>query len=102
METKLSINDIVQIRNIIDVCSRRGAFQAGEMELVGGLYNKIKALTDEVEAQIKKQQEEKAQEEEKSNELEPVPEDPNESSTNVDESSTESTENNVSMNVSEN
>ena len=98
METKLSINDIVQIRNIIDVCSRRGAFQAGEMEIVGGLYNKIKALTDEVEAQIKKQQEEKAQEEDKSNELEPVPEDPNEGSSNVDES----TENNVSMNVSEN
>ena len=43
METKLNVNDIVQIRNIIDVCSKRGAFQAAEMELVGGLYNKIKA-----------------------------------------------------------
>ena len=96
METKLSINDIVQIRNIIDVCSKRGSFQASEMELVGSLYNKIKALTDEYESLVKKQKEEQEQAQENKT-LDPVPEEPNEGT--VGESTDESNDNNVSMNI---
>ena len=92
METKLSINDIVQIRNIIDVCSKRGSFQASEMELVGSLYNKIKALTDEYEPLVKKQKEEQEHAQENKT-LDPVPEEPNE------ETVGESNDNNVSMNI---
>ena len=92
METKLSINDIVQIRNIIDVCSKRGSFQASEMELVGSLYNKIKDFTDEYESLVKKQKEEQAPNKENKT-LDPVPEEPDE------ETVGESNDNNVSMNI---
>ena len=34
--------DLVNIINIIEVCSKRGAFQAEEMSGVGKLYDKLK------------------------------------------------------------
>jgi hypothetical protein len=37
----LSIVDLQNLRQIIDVAARRGAFQAGEMSVVGGVYNKL-------------------------------------------------------------
>ena len=86
MENQLTINDIIQIRNIIDVCSRRGAFQASELETVGAIYNRIKSFTDEIEARAKEQPDTQATKEKK---LETVPEDPNEGE-------------NISMNVAEN
>ena len=82
MNNNITINDIVQIKNIIDVCSRRGAFQASELESVGALYNRIKQFTDEVEAKAREEQEKKT--------LESVPEDPAEN---------EPSEKNVAMTV---
>ena len=35
--------DLANIINIIEVCSKRGAFQAEEMSGVGKLYDKLKA-----------------------------------------------------------
>jgi hypothetical protein len=86
MNNNITINDIIQIKNIIDVCSSRGAFKAEEMESVGALYKRIKLFIDEIEARAKEQKE---QNEEKKP-LESVPEEP---------SVNDSFEKNVSMNV---
>lgn len=39
--TALSVTDIVQLLNFIDVASRRGAFQAAEMSAIGSTYDKV-------------------------------------------------------------
>ena len=44
----LNINDLVALRNIIDVASQRGAFKAGEMEAIGKTYNKLSAFLEAV------------------------------------------------------
>tara|TARA_Y100000389_G_scaffold80702_1_gene77335 strand:+ start:6621 stop:6860 length:240 start_codon:yes stop_codon:yes gene_type:complete len=41
--------DLANIINIIEVCSKRGAFQAEEMSGVGKLYDKLKASLEKVE-----------------------------------------------------
>ena len=41
--------DLANIINIIEVCSKRGAFQAEEMSGVGKLYDKLKASLKKVE-----------------------------------------------------
>ena len=40
----LTLLTISQTVNIIDVASRRGAFQAGELEVVGRVYNQLRAF----------------------------------------------------------
>ncbi len=45
---ELSINDLVAVRNIIDIASQRGAFKAGEMEAVGKAFNKLNLFLDSV------------------------------------------------------
>ena len=40
----LTLLTISQAVNIIDVASRRGAFQAGELEVVGRVYNQLRAF----------------------------------------------------------
>jgi hypothetical protein len=47
----LNINDLVAIRNIIDVASQRGAFKANELESVGKTYNKLAGFLDAVTKQ---------------------------------------------------
>ena len=44
----LNINDLVALRNIIDVASQRGSFKAGEMEAIGKTYNKLSAFLEAV------------------------------------------------------
>ena len=46
--TDLNINDLVALRNIIDIASQRGAFKAGEMESVGKVYNKLNMFLESV------------------------------------------------------
>lgn len=86
MENIITINDIIQFKNIIEVCSKRGAFQANELETIGALYNRIKLFTDEAEAKTREQESNN----EESKPLETVPEDPAEN---------ETTEKNVEMKV---
>lgn len=86
MDNNITLNDIVQFKNIIEVCSKRGAFQANELETVGALYNRVKLFTDEVEAKAREEQSNN----EESKPLESVPEDPAEN---------ETTEKNVEMKV---
>ena len=41
--------DLANIINIIEVCTKRGAFQAEEMSGVGKLYDKLKVSLEKVE-----------------------------------------------------
>ena len=51
---ELSINDLLAVRNIIDIASQRGAFRAAELEPVGKAYNKLNTF---LEAATPKQEE---------------------------------------------
>ena len=46
----VSVNDLVNIYNIIDLASKRGAFQANELASVGAVANKVKEFVDHVQA----------------------------------------------------
>lgn len=37
----LSIQDLVTLKNIVDISAQRGTFKANEMEAVGKIYNKL-------------------------------------------------------------
>ena len=41
LETSITLNDLVMLRNIVNVASRRGAFSAEEFSDIGAVYNKI-------------------------------------------------------------
>ena len=53
VQPELNINDLVAMRNLIDVVTQRGAFKANEMSSVGVLFDKLNAF---VEAAVKNQQ----------------------------------------------
>jgi len=38
---ELTVSDLQNIRSIIDVAAKRGAFGAAEMSAVGGVFNKL-------------------------------------------------------------
>ena len=44
----LTVQDLVGIRNIIDVASQRGAFKANEFSAVGDAYNKLSTFIDAI------------------------------------------------------
>ncbi len=46
----VSVNDLVNVYNIIDLASKRGAFQANELSSVGAVANKVKEFVDHVQA----------------------------------------------------
>jgi hypothetical protein len=48
---ELTITDLQNIRTIIDAASRRGAFGAGEMAGIGGVFNKLDAFLNAVAPQ---------------------------------------------------
>lgn len=48
---ELNINDLVAMRNLIDVVTKRGAFQANELSSVGQLFDKLNAFLESVQAQ---------------------------------------------------
>ena len=50
---RVTVNDLVNVYNIIDLASKRGAFQAAELSSVGAVANKVKAFVDHVQAQQK-------------------------------------------------
>lgn len=53
---QLNVADLQAMAQIIDLASRRGAFQANELAQVGGVYNKLSTFLDFIAAA---QQEEK-------------------------------------------
>jgi hypothetical protein len=48
---ELTIVDLQNIRSIIEVSARRGAFAANEMEAVGGTFNKLAKFLEAVAPQ---------------------------------------------------
>jgi len=48
---ELTIVDLQNIRSIIDVAAKRGAFGAGEMTAIGGVYNKLESFLASVAPQ---------------------------------------------------
>lgn len=47
----LTLRELDQLAQVIDLGSQRGAYRAGELEVVGGLYNKLVAFLSYVQAQ---------------------------------------------------
>ena len=44
----LNVNDLVALRNIIEVATTRGAFKAAELESVGKVFNKLNTFLEAV------------------------------------------------------
>lgn len=44
----LNVNDLVALRNIIEVATQRGAFKATELEAVGKTFNKLNTFLEAV------------------------------------------------------
>ena len=44
----LTVQDLQALKSIIDVASKRGAFQAAEMEVVGKTYNRLNTFLEAV------------------------------------------------------
>jgi len=40
-DSNITINDMIVLKNMVEICSARGAFKADEMSTVGGVYNKL-------------------------------------------------------------
>ena len=47
----VTVNDLQNVYAIIDLASKRGAFQASELQAVGSVANKVKAFVDFIAAQ---------------------------------------------------
>ncbi len=58
---QLTIADLQLLSRIVDLASRRGAFQAGEMSQVGDAFNKLTGFLSYVESVQKKEEAEKAE-----------------------------------------
>jgi len=58
---QLTIADLQLLARIVDLASRRGAFQAGEMSQVGDAFNKLSGFLTYVESVQKKEEAEKAE-----------------------------------------
>lgn len=43
---ELNLNDLIAMRNLIDVVTQRGVFKANELSSVGILYDKLNAFLD--------------------------------------------------------
>ena len=46
IESDINLQDLFQIKKLIEVVSTRGAIQAHEMETVGKLYNKLDKILE--------------------------------------------------------
>lgn len=57
----LTVNDLLALKQIIDVASQRGAFKANEMAVVGTTYNKLETFLNAVQAQQAAQEEAKGE-----------------------------------------
>lgn len=46
---ELNINDLVALKNVVDVATTRGAFRANEMTAIGQVYDKLSRFLEAVE-----------------------------------------------------
>jgi hypothetical protein len=56
MENNITVADLNLLKNIIELASTRGAFQASEMREVGEVYEKLATFLEAVVAQVASQQ----------------------------------------------
>jgi hypothetical protein len=64
VQNNLSINDIMLLKQIVEVASSRGAFRADELSTVGEVYNKVTAWLQSVTPEESEEEtEEESQEE---------------------------------------
>ena len=54
--TSLSIQDLAQLRNIINVASQRGVFKPEEFTVVGDAYNKLNEFITNIMPQLEEAQ----------------------------------------------
>jgi len=47
-QPQLSLQDMATVVQVIDICSRRGAFEGPELEAVGGLRSRVVAFVNAV------------------------------------------------------
>jgi hypothetical protein len=59
----ITIQDLNLLANIVDLASKRGAFQGSELSQVGAVYDKLSSFLNFVEAQQKAQAEAEEQSE---------------------------------------
>lgn len=57
----ITIQDLNLLANIVDLASKRGAFQAAELSQIGAVYDKLNAFLSFVEAQQQAQAEAQAE-----------------------------------------
>ena len=57
----LSIGDLANLRQIIDVATQRGAFRANELEVVGNAYNRLNAFLGTIAANVETQEQAEAE-----------------------------------------
>lgn len=69
METnqQITLADLAQVRQVIELASSRGAFQAGELQDIGTLYNKLTNFVNNIVAQAQAEEQAKAQEQAQEN-----------------------------------
>ena len=56
MENNITVADLNLLKNIIDLASTRGAFQASELRQIGEVYEKLTAFLETVVAQAAAQE----------------------------------------------
>jgi hypothetical protein len=62
-EDSITLNDLVVLRNIVHIASRRGAFSAEEFSDIGTVYNKVdKFLKKNIKDESKDESNEKSSE----------------------------------------
>lgn len=53
---ELTVNDLNNIKQVLEAAVRRGAFQAGELSSVGAAYDKLSTFLQAIAAQSKETQ----------------------------------------------
>ena len=56
-DLSLRLQDLIELKVVIELASKRGAFDATEMAAIGTLYNRLKATVDFLVQQLKEQNE---------------------------------------------
>lgn len=61
-DLSLTLQDLIKLKVVIELASKRGAFDATEMTEIGTLYDRLKTTVDFLVQQMKEQNEESKEE----------------------------------------
>lgn len=48
-QTSITIQDLIAVRSLIEICSQRGSFKASELAAVGSLYDRLNGFLQVIE-----------------------------------------------------